>query len=427
MLSFVTPWLFGVAVAASLVVAGVHLLSVRTPPPLMLPTARFVPDGEARDVARRPRLDDRLLLLLRVCALLAAGAGLAGDRWQRSTASELRLVVADARLRTDPAWRDSVQRALAAPDALVDVHFADGVSREAGAALVRAMQRAETLADQHRSLSRVDLTVVLPSRVTSMAGYAAWRTQWPGRVRLVAAGPIPAVPADPSPPRVQVDGGARDDIVAAAFSYGTRPAATSRRAVTIVRDTMTLSDTSSDAVAVEWPVNGVPAGFVPRPVTDTVGAIVANGAVLVGPFVRVAMPDAPLRARLDSGALASFPAQVIAWWSDGEPAAVEMSAGRGCSRRIAVTLPRTGDLLLAAEANGLRDVVRGPCGALLVPVRATTADVRPGDSLAPAAAFRPVRTARVASDPWWITPVLLAFAVAALLAESWWRSQETPA
>lgn len=428
MLSFVTPWLFGVAVAASLVVAGLHLLSVRTPPPLMLPTARFVPDGTARAVARRPRLNDWLLLLLRVCALLAAGAGLAGVRWQRTTASELRLVVADARLRSDTTWRDSVQRALADEDALVDVHFADGVSRDAGAALVHALRRAGTLTDQHRSLSRVDLTVVVPSRVTSMAGYAAWRTQWPGRVRVVAAGAIPAVPADTSPPRVQVVGGARDDIVAAAFTDRTRPAPSSGRAVTIVRDTMIAPDTSSDAVVVEWPLQGIPAGFVARPVTDTVGAVVANGAVLVGPFVRSATLSDALRARVDSAERASAPAQVVAWWSDGEPAAVETrTTGGGCLRGVAVPLPRAGDLLLSVEAQGLRDVVLSPCGASLVPVQGLTTDLTRQDSLAPATALRSVPEGRVTSDPWWLTPALLAFAVAALLGEWWWRRQETAA
>lgn len=428
MLSFVTPWLFGVAVAAAMVVAGLHLLSVRTPPPLMLPTARFVPDGEARAVARQPRLNDVLLLLLRVCALLAAGAALAGVRWQRTTASELRLVVADARLRADTAWRDSVMRALAADDALVDVHFADGVSRDAGAALVSALQRAGTLTEKYRSVSRVDLTVVLPPYATSVAGYAAWRPQWPGRVRVVASGAIAAVSGDTNPPRVQVVGGARDDIVAAAFGDGGRSGSDAGRRVVIVRDTTSILETAGEVAVVEWPVDGVPAGFVPRAPSDTVGAVVANGLVLVGPFVRTATLDAVSRARVDSADRASVPAQVVAWWSDGEPAAVETrTAGGGCLRRVAVPLPRTGDLLLSTEAQGLRDIVLSSCGAALVPVQGLTTGTPREDSLAPATAFRSVPAEGVASDPWWLTPVLLAFAVAALLGEWWWRRKETAA
>jgi len=427
-LSFVTPWLFGVAVAAAMVVAGLHLLSVRTPPPLMLPTARFVPDGEARAVARQPRLNDVLLLLLRVCALLAAGAALAGVRWQRTTALELRLVVADARLRADTAWRDSVTRALANADAMVDVHFADGVSRDAGAALVHALQRAGTLTEQYRSLSRVDLTVVLPPQVTSTAGYAAWRTQWPGRVRVVATGAMPAVRAESSPPRVQVVGGARDDIVVAAFSGGARSGTDAGRRVVIVREPTSAPDTTGDATVVDWPVNGVPTGFASRVPVDTVGAVVANGAVLVGPFVRSATLSEALRTRVDSAEQASAPAQVVAWWSDGEPAAVETrTAGGGCLRRVAVPLPRAGDLLLSVEAQGLREVVLSPCGASLVPVQGLITGLPREDSLAPATAFRGVPAERVTSDPWWLTPVLLAFAVVALLGEWWWRGKETAA
>ncbi len=427
MLSFVTPWLFGAAVAASLIVAGLHLLSVRTPPPLVLPTARFVPDGEARAVARQPRLNDVLLLVLRVCALLAAGAALAGVRWQRSSASELRLVVAPEALRADTTWRDSLMRALSSDSAMVDVHFARGVSRDAGAALVTAVQRAGELTERHRSLSRVDLTVVLPPRVASRAGFDAWRLQWPGRVRVLSRGADASVPVDTSPADVQVVGGARDDIVAAALATSP-PGAT--RVVRIERGVQAgqrpAGPRSVRATVVAWPVSGVPPGWEPRPTPDTVGALVANGAVLVGPFVRTARLSGAMRARIDSGATASMPSRVIAWWGDGEAAAVEHdgAGGDGCTRSVAVTLPATGDLLLSDEAAGVRAALVSPCGAADALTVSFGRDDALNDALAPASAFRAVRSERVGSDPWWLTPALLAFAVAVLLGEWWWRNRE---
>ena len=78
MISFAMPWLFGGALAAALAITALHFLSVRQPRVLLLPTARFVPERDARAVARQAKPSDLLLLLLRVIALLAAGAAAAG-------------------------------------------------------------------------------------------------------------------------------------------------------------------------------------------------------------------------------------------------------------------------------------------------------------------------------------------------------------
>ena len=77
------PWLFGGALAAALAITALHFLSVRQPRVLLLPTARFVPERDARAVARQAKPSDLLLLLLRVIALLAAGAALAGANARR--------------------------------------------------------------------------------------------------------------------------------------------------------------------------------------------------------------------------------------------------------------------------------------------------------------------------------------------------------
>ena len=166
-----------------------------------------------------------------------------------------------------------------------------------------------------------------------------------------------------------------------------------------------------------------------RPQPGTVGALVACGAVLVGPFVRAGRLGGALRARIDSGAMAATPAHVIAWWSDGEAAAVEQdgSGGDGCARSVAVLLPTAGDLLLSDEAAGLRSALVSPCGAAGIPSALLVRDPTAVDSLAPASAFRAVRSERVGSDPWWLTPALLAFEFTVLLGEWWWRNREASA
>jgi hypothetical protein len=71
-IGFAMPWVFGGALAAALAITALHFLSVRQPRVLLLPTARFVPERDARAVARQAKPSDLLLLVLRVIALLAA-------------------------------------------------------------------------------------------------------------------------------------------------------------------------------------------------------------------------------------------------------------------------------------------------------------------------------------------------------------------
>jgi hypothetical protein len=402
MLSFAVPWVFGVAVGAAAVVFGLHLLSVRTPPVLLLPTARFVPGGDARAVARQPRLNDLLLLVLRVLALLCAGAAIAGVQWSSSRASRLRLVIADDGMADTVAWRDSVQRALAGDDALVAAHFARGVSRDPGAALVAATAKSAALLAAHRSLSTVELTVVLDSTAASTAGFAAWRSQWPGAVRVVTSGGSRArdASANALPPRVAAASD-RDDAVVAALSLGSSAGAAA-------------------PLQVVWPSDGLPVSWVRRSRPDTVGAVVANGAAVVGPWVRTAILRDSVRALLDT----SRTLRAVAWWSDGEVAAIERRTGSTCTREVAVVVPRGSDLLMSSSARGLLAAVTGPCGG----VRTSTALLRDDrgatSALAPASAFRNEALGTPASDPWWLTPALLAVALLCLTGEWWWRRHE---
>ncbi|MFN9424792.1 hypothetical protein [Gemmatimonas sp.] len=464
MLTVAFPWIFGAAVAASCGITLLHFLSVRTPPVLALPTARFVTTGNARAVARQPRLNDVLLLLLRVLALLCAGAAMSGVRWQRPSASLLRLVVADDAQWGNRPWRDSVARALARADAVVEVHGARGVADDPGAALVAATQHAARAAARHPSLTAVELTLLLPSTAATTQGYAAWRAYWPGAVRVLLTTAPPRVARDSASGvsavgrgAVRVQGGARDDAVAAAV--GPWSLAGALQEVVIERAPAADRTAGADNAAapagpfVHWPADGMPQGWIPRAPTDSVGALAAAGGVLVGPFVRVAAPGPHLAARIDSGGRAALPVQVVAWWSDGQPAAVEERGAAGqraaCHRTVAVAVPRGSDLLLSPGARELMNALIAPCGGVRVssapaiaqdlvrPVAAPSgsagsavsavAAVSAGDNrrLAPAAAFRdPQLPWQRGSDPWWLAPALLALALLALAAEWLLRDRE---
>jgi hypothetical protein len=452
------PWILGAAVAASCGITLLHFLSVRTPPVLALPTARFVATGNARAVARQPRLNDVLLLLLRVLALLCAGAALSGVRWQQSSASMLRLVVADDAQWGNRPWRDSVARTLARADAMVEVHGARGVADDPGVALVAATQHAARAVARHPALTAVELTLLLPSSAATTKGYTAWRPYWPGAVRVLLSAPPPRVARDattsalaPGRGAVRVRGGTRDDAVTAAVGrwapVGALQDVVIERAPTA--DIAAGADTAAASVGpvVHWPADGVPRGWIPRTPADSIGALAAAGGVLVGPFVRRAVPGPQLAARIDSGSRAAVPVQVVAWWSDGLPAAVEERGEArpvaGCLRTVAVSVPRSSDLLLSPGARPLMNALVAPCGGvrvasapaiapdmvrpIAVPSDSAVAAVSAGsdERLAPAAAFRNVQSRwQRGSDPWWLAPALLALALLALAAEWLLRDRE---
>jgi hypothetical protein len=422
-LSFATPWVLGAAALAAALVGALHLLSVRRPPPLLLPTARFVPGGEARSVARQPRPSDLRLLALRVAALLCAGVALAGVRWTPTQDATVRLVVAE------PQWQRDSSRWLA-PDGAdrVDVVWQDHLLDDPGVALVAATQAAAARARREPGIERFDLTVVLPPSVRSLQGWEAWRAQWPGRVRVQFSDTLRVAREGWPAPAVLVHaGGRRDDVVAAAFAD--TPAVTSLPAgahlVRILRtdgvDSAAVAPSSVRSVVLQWPRSGRPAGWEARTPPDTVGAVVAMGQALVGPWERT--------ARLPNALRSDTLGRAVAWWSDGEVAAIERASDNGCVRDVAIAVPEGSDLLRSAPAAGLLRALTAPCGgARLSTARLAADSARPGNTaLAPASAFRDGARPSAGTEPWWLAPLLLGAAAAALVAEWTLRRHEAAA
>ncbi|QJR35870.1 BatA domain-containing protein [Gemmatimonas groenlandica] len=431
MIGFAAPWIFGLALAAALTITALHFLSVRQPRVLLLPTARFVPERDARAVARQAKPSDLPLLLLRVIALLAAGSALAGARCSERSARMSSLIVIDAASRADSAalLARAVRAASAdsAADSAADgeppvVLWVNGVSDDPGVAIAAAIRASARQAQANPSLATVSLTVVMPEIVRSRRGWDAWREQWPARIRVVRPGlsgeSDTSAAALSAVGRVRVVSAATTpgtDVVAAAFA--SRGASAVRAGgsaggsdvdeVVVRRDT--IEDATNAQVLVRWPVSGVPAGWRAAPPADSVGAVVAAGGALVAPWVRNALPPT-----------LSDSVRAIAWWSDGVAAAVERRRGTSCLREVAIAVAPGSDLLLSPAADGVLRALRAPCGGIGVPAPnepATGSGVNALTWQLSASRFRALDGTTGTTKPAWLATALLSVAFLALLAE----------
>ncbi|WP_411279722.1 hypothetical protein [Gemmatimonas sp.] len=437
MIGFAIPWIFGVAVAAALAITALHFLSVRQPRILLLPTARFVPERDARAVARQAKPSDVPLLVLRVIALLAAGGALAGARCVQSGATHSSIIVLDETLRADSiAVVARAVRASAATDvadvsdaAPPTVLWVNGVATDPGVAIVAAIRESAHQVKANRRLAALSLAVAMPEFVRSREGWDAWRGQWPASIRMLPYGHATAsdtravLPTAPGMVRVV---GARPvigpssglDAVEAAFALRGAIAprgSTIDGAVVVQRGG--AGGVERAGVVVHWPVSGVPIGWQAATVMDSVGAVTAAGVALVAPWARTALPP-----------VLSDSVRAIAWWSDGVAAAVERTRGSSCVREVALAVAEGSDLLLSPAADGLLRALRAPCGERGIPApreNATAAMRRPdvvargsnANGYASASHFREAGALSRATRPQWLATVLLVLALVALLAE----------
>lgn len=402
-MTLLAPWYLAGALAAAAIVTALHLFAWQRPPAAMLPTARFVPDGAARATSRAVRPTDLPLLALRVGILLLLGLALARPARTAREGTVARVFVADlSRPASAAVVLDSVRAIrgegdiVVVVDSLARVASGDSLApattgRARGAlssGMIAALRAARTLRQRADS---VELVLVSPFG-TDAADEATLpiRAEWAGRARIV-------VTVDASGSGAGTDGfgpvalraGAGDPLGAALRLAGlsTSPGAPVSEAppVRVVRDGVHAADSAwaieNGGVIVDWPATVVPdartAGWSPRPVLDTVGAVVFDEA-LVAPFER------PWR----SNALPPGTA-VLARWVDGEPAIVERQltvsatsrepgaenreppsgaeSRLSCIREVRIPVPIAGDLVLRPVFVRLVRRLAEPCGGAVAP------------------------------------------------------------
>ena len=241
-MSFVAPFWLGVAAIAALGVVALHLITTQRPPPSILPTARFVPAGDARASSRAARPADLPLLALRCAALLLMGAAFAGPVTHSGGSPLVRVIAVDRSRGAEAGVRDSVIALARAGDALVPFDssasivmagatdslraLAPGRARGSlSAALVSAWRAARDVA---RAADSVELVIVSPLTTDELdAASAKIFARWPGRVRLVRTAAARRVAAS-----VTLESGDPDDALRPAdrrAGRGSRPRATHAR------------------------------------------------------------------------------------------------------------------------------------------------------------------------------------------------------
>ncbi len=436
MIHFALPWLLGAGVVAAAVITTLHFLSVRRPPELLLPTARFLDEGRVRAVSRSAQPSDLPLLMLRILALLLASAAFATPQWVSRSHRVARLIVADVSMRADSAALMKRARAKSSGETLTRFVWMDsvdalgqpsGMRAEFAAALPSAVRAATLLSAEMLDVDSVELYVVAPSGEDGKSeSWGVWRGEWPGAVHVL----LPALPAARQTLTLRYESAGADDVLRSAFATratglavtalangmqsGSRDVIVRRAASAVVA----TADASSGAVTIVWPEDGVPRGW--QSVHDTVGAVAANGVALVASWVRASTPSSTSMRG----------ARAIAWWSDGAVAAVERAQGRGCVREVGIVVPPSSDLLLDANADGVMSALTAPCAgapggaATLSPVTATPAAVMLADSLdtasgaaAAASHFRTIAGASTRSSPSWLSALLLVVALVLLVIE----------
>ncbi len=394
-MTFLAPLYLLGAAAGAVVVVALHFIVTRDPRALPFPTARFAPDRPPLARARALRLEDLLLLFLRVGLVAAVGVALAGPVVRPPRRAMARVLVLDRSRAVGRAGEvvDSARALLGSGDGLVLFDssatvvpadqsslggFAVGPRRgRLSAALIASLRVASSL---RNAADSVEIALVSPLAAEELdRATDSIRALWPGRLRLVRvsgrtpapAAAAPVVDADTDDP-LRMALPARIPEVAAPLgaAAGARPAgrvppgptgAESGGTIRLVRGSLGAADSawvrSGGRLLVYWPAQAgsapvVSGAWAPRPVPDTTGAVVAGDAVVVAPFVRrLALRDAQESANQ----------HVVARWVDGTPAAVDDTIGAGCIRTVTIPVTARGDLVLQPRFARLVEALLAPC------------------------------------------------------------------
>lgn len=442
------PFILGAAIFGALLTCVLHFLSVRRPPVLMLPTMRFLPERPVRAVSRSARPSDLLLLLLRVAALLLAGVALSGVTWRGTGSKHGRILVIQRDAVSDiSAARTQLADALAggfSGDTVMRIvvvdsaaHFLSSAESKAfraetlsavrgsvrsseslSAAILVATRAASELVREERTVDAIDLVIAGPQlRASRDAALPTVRAAWPGAIRFVdtqhSRDVVDSSETEPYRRNVVLVGAVPSDAVRSAFqsrgwlSGAGNAAINDSRAGTIA----TVPGATHAPISIEWPASGTPEGWESS-APATIGAIVARGEALVYPFVRTSHISESILAQ----------GRAIAWWSDGEIAAIEIPTTTSCTRHVGVNVPSASDLLQGHPARALLLALSGPCGGEFDVTPIPSAELRALEGTggaASASAFRGTATVRT---PW--ASLLLLLALVLLGVEWFVRDRE---
>lgn len=416
-MSFVAPWMLVAGGLAALGVLALHLLSTQRPPEMPLPTARFVPESEARAVSRTSRPTDLLLLLLRVAAVLLLAAGFAQPVLD-APGPRVRSVIAvewTTALRDTAAVRALVAERLAEGDALLLVdttaravdgaEWAPPTVRQARLSPMFVAAR-DAAARIGRGADSLHLVVVAGLGADGFdAATVALRESWPGRIELIA---VPVHVDSAVLPRVELRSPLEDDPLRPALAMlGELPAASQAR---IVRDSLRGEDLAwareGSRALLHWPLPETPDA---RP----------DGVALLEFATPLATPTlvAPLqRLPVDAG-------RVLARWRDGEAAATERpvdGAADACLRQVGIGLPTSGDVTLRPAFQQVLAGLLAPCGgAREAPLPDSLLQGFAGEG--PLAAASALSVSEASVSP--LAPWLLLAALLLLLLEQWLRAR----
>jgi hypothetical protein len=411
-MTWLLPSALAIAGVAAIGVVAVHFVARSRPLAEPLPTARFIPQHQTHSRGRSAALTDRALLALRILALLAIGAAVAGPVVGAGGPVQRIVLIDRSRAVANIAeLRDSVRAFVRQSDFTISFDSAasapapgvaagsdstvlTGARGSLSAALSAAVHAAGRIAVRADS---VELVIVSPMAQEEIDDATTrLRAVWPGRIHVV---PV-AARQTKEPPGVEVRGPPNDAVAAAIALMGARVA---EGGVRVLRGRPGASDSAwarvSGHVLVLWPASDTAADWPRRQTIDAVGGVVSPAGTLIARFPRPWV----------------LTGTAVARWIDGEPAAVEKDAGGGCVREVGVLIDEASDIALRAPFHRFTQGLVTPCGGarLMQPVSiAMAASLAGRGQLAASGSLRDRRAERSPAAAW-----LLALGAVLLIAE----------
>ena len=254
-MSWLLPSALTIGGIAAAIVFALHFIARSRPLAEPLPTARFIPQRPIHARTRSMALTDVLLMIVRITALLALAAAIAGPVFAAARSRVARVIVADRSrdVANIQQVRDTVRGLLragdvlvafdsdatvfASPDSLKQVDTRGSLS----AGLASAVRAGASLATRADSVELILVSPLTSAEVDDAT--ARIRAAWPGRARVVRTAGVRETPA--VPPRVATSATTDDPVVAGLSLMGvTGNGSVGASVVRLVRARVTAEDSA---------------------------------------------------------------------------------------------------------------------------------------------------------------------------------------